>query len=926
MKKKYFSGLLALCTILLYYLPATAQQDGTLITIDLNEASFNEFVETVEQQSNYRFYFDNTQTDTLLITVKASNKNLFSILQTAFAQSDFSFATDKENNVFITYGRSIQPELPFNFFKKIEKQASGKINNEIVIDYYQDNQQIGNNAELKIYEIGKKSNTIKKGNATLSGRIIDAETGEPMIGAAIFIPDPLIGVSADQLGYYSMSIPRGRHKLKIKNLGMRETERNIIVYSDGKLDIELQQSVQSLKEVLVEAEREQNVINPQMGIEKMDIKTIKQIPTALGESDILRVMLALPGVSSVGEASTGFNVRGGTVDQNLIQFNDATIYNPSHLFGFFSAFNPDILKDVELYKSSIPAKFGGRLSSVLDITGREGNKKKFSGSGGIGLITGRLTLEGPIGSEKTSFIIGGRSNYSNWLLRRLDDPDFRSSKASFYDINLGISHEINEKNNVFINAYFSDDQFRFRNDTTYRYNNQALSVKWKSILSDKLFGEFSASYSRYDFSVTSELNPINAYELSFDIQETNVKAGFTYFPTAEHSVGFGIASKYYNLKPGSFEPNSSESLIENDVLETERALETALYISDDFNLSSKISINAGLRYAIYNYLGPQEVFSYVPGVPRSEFSVVDSTQFGSGDVIETYHGPEVRAAIRYTVSPQSSIKLSYNMQRQFIHMLSNTTAISPTDIWKLSDTHIRPQFGQQLSLGFYKNFQYGLIETSVEGYFKKTDNYLDFKSGATLIMNSQIETDIINTEGRAYGVEVMIKKTRGKLNGWLSYTYSRSLLRQDDPIAGELLNGGDWYPSNFDKPHDLTLVSNYKFSHRFSISFNFTYSTGRPITFPIAGFNYGGSERVFYSDRNQFRIPDYYRSDISLNVEGNHKIRKLAHSSWTFAVYNLTGRKNPYSVFFVAEGGNIQGYQLSIFGRPIPTVTYNFKF
>lgn len=897
-------------------------QDTKKVSLDLKEATFGELAKNIEEQTDYIFYYNALQMDTLLVTITVTNQPVRDVLNQVLAKSSFNYSIDKEQHIFVTYGRIIQTSLPLDFFQKVEVKNKEA---EVVVDYFE-GQRREVDTKQKVYDIGIKSNTIKKGNATITGRVIDIETGEPIAGAAIFIREPLIGASADPLGYYSLTLPKGRHTLVINSLGMQETERSIILYSNGSLDIELQENVQSLKEVLVTAEREDNIVNPQIGIEKMDIKTIKRIPTAMGESDVLRVILTLPGVSSVGEASTGFNVRGGTVDQNLIQLNEATIYNPSHLFGFFSSFNPDVLKDVQLYKSSIPAKFGGRLSSVLDITTREGNKKKLSGSGGIGLITSRLSIEGPLGSEKTSFILGGRSNYSNWLLRNLEDPDFRASSASFYDINFGIAHQFNKKNNLTVNAYLSRDRFQFRNDTTYAYNNLAVSIKWKNLISDKLFNETSVAYSRYNFDVNADRNPVNAYNLGFIIEETNFKSGLNFFPSKDYAFEAGINGKYYQLSPGSLRPEGTASLVEENIIDSESALETALYLSGEFDFSNKISVNAGLRYVMFNHFGPSEVVSYAEGVPRTESSIVSTTNFDRGEIVKTYHGPEVRAAFRYALNSQSSIKLSYNMQRQFIHMLSNTAAIAPTNIWKLSDTHIKPQFGQQLSLGLYKNFQRGLIETSLEAYYKTVNNFLDFKSGATLIMNSLIETDVINTRSKAYGVEFLIKKTKGKLNGWLSYTYSRSLLQQDDDIAGELINQGEWYPSNFDKPHDVTLVGNYKFSHRVSLSLNFTYSTGRPITLPISTFNYGGSDRVLYSDRNEFRIPDYYRTDISINLEGNHKVRKLAHSSWTLAVYNLTGRKNPYSIFFISENGNVQGYRLSIFGRPIPTVTYNFKF
>ena len=908
--------------------PGQCQERSNNINGNFEAVNFEQFVKAIEAKTAYHFYYNPKQVDSLTVTLQAENQTLPSLLDKLFANTDFNYAIDAHHNVFITYGWIIQAELPADFFDRQQEEREGEAGKEIVVDYFEENQKAEKlaNQDNKLYPIGTKTNTIQPGKAKITGRVLDALTGEPIAGANVIIENPFTGVSSDPLGYYTISLPKGRHILKISSLGMRDAERKIILYSDGPLDIELYESVQSLKEVVVQAERDVNVTGTQMGLQKMNIKTIKQIPTALGEADVLRVVLTLPGVKSVGEASTGFNVRGGATDQNLILFNDAVIYNPSHLFGFFSAFNPDVLKDVELYKSTIPARFGGRLASVLDISTREGNKKKFAGSGGIGPVTGRLTLEGPIINEKTSIIVGGRANYSNWLLKRLNNTDYKNSKASFYDVNLGVAHQVNEKNNLTLHAYASSDGFRFRTDTTYNYKNQNASLKWKSLFNEKLYGTFTGTYSRYEFGVESHENPVTAYQLGFDVGQANLKADFNFFPNDKHAIDFGVSSIHYKLHPGSFLPNSENSLVAPDVLETERALESAVYISDVFNILPNLSVSAGLRYSFFNFLGPKTVYTYAAGQPKADYSVTDTIFYDKGKVANTYHGPEYRVALRLALSAQSSFKISYNSLRQYIHMLSNTTAISPTDTWKLSDPNIRPQLGEQLSLGFYKNFREGIIETSIEAYYKKTKNYLDYKSGASLIMNHQIETDVLNTEGKAYGVEVMIKKTIGKLNGWMSYTYSRALLRQDDPLAGETINEGNWYPSNFDKPHDFTFIGNYKFSHRVSLSVNFTYSTGRPITLPVAQYYYGGSDRVYYSDRNAYRIPDYYRADVALNIEGNHKIKKLAHSSWTLAIYNLTGRKNPYSVYFVSENGRINGYQLSIFGQAIPTITYNFRF
>ncbi len=707
---------------------------------------------------------------------------------------------------------------------------------------------------------------------------------------------------------------------------MKDTRRRVILYADGKLDVEMEDDVIALKEVVIEAEKDVNVSGMQMGQQRVDIKTIRQVPTALGEADLLRVILTLPGVKSVGESSTGLNVRGGATDQNLILYNDAPIYNTSHLFGFFSAFNPDVIKSAELYKSGIPSRFGGRLSSVLDVQTRDGNKKKLVGSGGIGLLTGRLTLEGPLIKEKTSFIIGGRSTYSDWLLKQLPNSSFNNSRASFYDLNLHVTHDVNEKNTLYLTGYLSKDNFRLNSDTTYQYQNQTATLKWKHIVNNKLYSVFTGSYSGYKYSVSSEKNPVNAYQLNFALSQSQVKADFNYFPSNQHAVDFGISSTYYKLSPGNFQPRGRESLILPDVVPSEQGIENAVYIGDKFDITDQLSISGGLRYSAYTYLGAKSVFQYAPGLPRTVNTITDTLTYGNNQAIQTYHGPEYRLSLRYALSRTASIKASFNRMRQYIQMLSNTTVIAPTDIWKLSDPNIKPQIGDQYALGFYRNNRTNTIETSVEVYYKTMQNLLDYRSGAVLFLNQHIETDVVNAQGKAYGIEFLVKKTTGKLNGWLSYTYARTLLRTNGLNNTEIINQGAYYPSNYDKPHDFTMIGNYKINRRFSLSLNFTYSTGRPITLPVSKYTLDGAQRLLYSERNQYRIPDYYRADFAMNIEGNHKVKKLAHSSWTIAVYNLTGRRNVYSVYFKSENGYINGYKLSIFGQPIPSVTYNFRF
>jgi hypothetical protein len=907
--------------------PAFPQKytDG-MLSGDFLGMSLQEFADKVEAVTPYHFYFDPADFDSLTVDIRVREQAITAVLNQLFYGSDVQFAIDQHQHIFLTRGKEIRTQLPLAFFDRSD--YSDEDFDVAMFDYLDagDTKKMKATDESKLFEIGVKTTNVKTGSANLAGHIIDAQSGEPVIGAVVYIENPWTGVATDHFGYYALTLPRGRHELKIKSIGMKDTRRQVMLYTDGKLDIELYEDVIPLKEVVIESEKDVNVSGLQMGLEKLDISTMKQVPAVLGETDVLKVALTLPGVQSVGESSTGLNVRGGATDQNLILFNDAVIYNPSHLFGFFSAFNPDVLKNVELYKSGIPAEYGGRLSSVLEVNTREGNKRKFAGAGGIGLVTGRLSLEGPIVKDKTSFLVAGRSTYSDWLLNQIDDPAIRNSTAAFYDLNAHISHEFNDKNSLYLTGYMSNDRFRLNSDTLYSYQNQSLTMKWKHIFKNKLYGVFTGGISRYTYDVSSEANATNAYTLHYDLKQSNLKADFNWFPSARHKVDFGVSTIFYKLHPGSFQPLGAESLIVPEDIQAEQALESAVYIGDRYDITPKLSLYAGLRFSLYQYLGPKSVFTYPDDVPKSVSNIRDTLQYGSGKVINTYGGPEYRLSARYALASDASVKLSFNRMRQYIHMLSNTTSIAPTDIWKLSDPNILPQVGDQVSLGLYKNLKSNTIETSVEAYYKWLDDFLDFRSGADLILNSHIETDVVNARGKAYGIELMVKKLTGKLNGWMSYTYSRSFVQVDDPATSEIINEGKWYPSNFDKPHDFTFIGNYKFSRRFSFSLNFTYSTGRPITFPLAKYELGGSKRLHYSNRNEFRIPDYYRMDFSVNLEGNHKVRKLSHSSWTLAVYNLLGRQNVYSIYFVSENGEVNGYKLSIFGQAIPTLTYNFKF
>ncbi|MEM7659198.1 MAG: TonB-dependent receptor [Bacteroidota bacterium] len=773
---------------------------------------------------------------------------------------------------------------------------------------------------LVVGQRGKASS----GTLSLSGYVRDISSGEPLIGATVSIPALQTGTQTDEFGYYAVSVEAGDFEVVVQAYDKESIGQPIRMLSSGTFDVELSPVIRLMDEVVIEAERADNVEGAQMGVSQISIQRLKQMPANFGEVDIVKSALLLPGVQSLGEGASGFQVRGGSVGQNLVLLNQAPVFNSSHLFGFFSAFHPDLISDFDLYKGSIPARFGGRIASVLDINLREGNKKNWEARGGISPVTARFAIEGPIKKNESSFLIGGRTTYSNWILRRLPDPAIRNSRAAFSDLSAKVNYVLNDKNRVSATGYFSRDFFGFNQDTTFSYLNWNGTLNWQHLFSPRLFAMTSVITSQYSYEVSSE-DPALGFRLNYGIQYLEGKTDFTYLVNDQHQVRFGANVIQYQVQPGKQVPLGDRSLVNAQTLEDEQALESAVYVSDEWEVSPRWKLYGGLRFSWFGMLGPNLLYRYAPDVPLNASSLLDSAYIAPRNFVQTYAGPEIRLSARYQLDDRSSLKLGFHRMRQYLHLMTNTTAISPFDTWKLSDPYLRPEIGDQLSLGYYRNFRQNTIETSVELYAKNVQNQPDFKDGAQLVMNPLIETVLLNAVGRAYGVELLIRKDKGRLNGWLSYTYSRSLVQAAGQFPEEIINGGKFFPSNVDKPHDLSVVANYRFSRRLSVSSNFNYSTGRPITYPVGQYQVGDINLLNYSDRNQFRIPDYLRLDVSVNFEGNHRIKKLAHSSWSFAVANLLARRNAYSIFFVTEPEGIQGYRLSIFGRPIATLTYNFR-
>jgi hypothetical protein len=900
---------------ILCLIPALAQDHSKKFSGLFPGISFQRFARQIEAQSDYEFYFLEKDVSEIQVNISAAENTLPQLLVTIFEGKDLKFSIDGSNRVFISKNSALEVKLAEDFFKKRDREIKGdSLGAQSDID-----RAFSRN---KLYVIGSQGSQTE---ATLSGRITGIDTGNPVFGAVVFERVNYTRAITNEAGEFSIRLPVGRHTLFIQNLGGFVEQRQLSLLGDGILDIAIEENIISLDEFTISSEKMSNIARPEMGVQSLNIQSMRKLPAVLGEVDVIRSILTLPGVQTVGEASVGFNVRGGAADQNLILMNHSTIYNPSHLFGLFSAFNPDMVESVELYKAGMPVKFGGRLSSVLDVEAKYGNPDKVQVTGGIGLMTSRLTVEGPIG-ENTTFALGGRTTYSDWILDILEEnTDFNDARASFYDLNFNVSHKFNDKNTLKLNVYNSSDNFRFDRDTTFTYENRNFNLGWTHYFDEKLEAELVLGRDQYNFGIQGRDNPSNAYDFGYEILQDFAKVNFQYEYDDQHQLNFGLHSIRYRLQPGQISPVGEPSLVIPESVNTEQALETAIYIGDNFEVNDQLSLNYGMRYVIYNYLGPNTIREYRDGVPIAPPNMEREREFSAGSIINTYHGPEFRISARYILDNISSIKAGYNTGRQFIHLVTNNAAIAPTDVWKLSDPNIRPQWGDQISIGYYRNLKIDKYEFSIETYHRTLRNLIDFRSGATLILNNAVEQDILRTEGRAYGAEVLLKKNTGKLNGWVSYTYSRSLLRTAAEETAEKINNGDWYPSNFDQPHNAVLVGNYEWSKRISTSINANYSTGRPITLPVAQFNYGGNERVYFSDRNAYRIPDYFRVDLSVNLEGNHKSKKLAHSSWSVGVYNLLGRRNPYSVYFTPVNGVLEGFQLSIFAQPIPFITYNFR-
>lgn len=903
-------------------LDAAAQEKG--VTLQLQQILFKNFADTLEKTIPVKLFYTDNWVDSLFLDVSTENESLNNLLNKSLVRNGLSFIITDDNKVILSKGYNIKTNFRKEYLEYLKKNQAIKDTTSYA-RVTKKSEGVQANDEYMVFKIGNPSGSANNEIVTLSGTITNPDDSEPLVGVVVYIEKLKAGAVTNNVGYYSIDMPKGQYQIEYRMVGMRQTVRNIIIYSDGILNVEMSERTNQLNEVIVSANRENAVRNVRMGVEKINVKMLKQIPMGLGEVDLFKSSLLLPGVTSVGEASGGYNIRGGSADQNLILLDNAPIINPSHFFGFFSSFNSDMIEDVTLYKSGIPAKFGGRVSSVMDIVLKKGSYEKFNLSGGISPVTGRIMVETPIVKNKSSIILSSRTTYSDWMLGLLNDLQLQKSKASFSDFQGLLTIDPNDKNSISLSGYLSNDYFDYYKESAINYRNLASTLKWRHVFNPLLSAQFSAIVSNYDYEDNSNQDSTTYFSLKYKLYQQIFRADFTYRPFDKHKVEFGLDAINYSLLPGIQNPVGEYSRIEAKTLEKERAIEPSLYISDEVEISPLLLVSGGLRLTGFTAFGPKTQLLYNENRPRSIENITDTISYDGGEILKMYPGIEYRLSARYVLTPDLSVKAGIQRNYQYLHMISNTTSMTPTDIWKLSDNFIKPQRGVQYSVGIYRNINSKALETSLEIYYKTIKNVLDYKGGAELLMNDHLETDIINGNGKAYGIEMMVKKQMGMLTGWVSYTYSRTLLKVDGKFEEERVNGGKFFPANYDKPHDLKFVANAKLLRRLNFTTNFVYNTGRPITYPVAYYNFLNVNRVFYSDRNEFRIPHYLRLDLAATVNGNLKAHKLNHSSLTFTLYNALGRRNPYSIFFKVEDGVVKGYQMSIFGQPIFMITYNFR-
>lgn len=758
---------------------------------------------------------------------------------------------------------------------------------------------------------------------TISGHVKDQKNGEELIGVSVLIKELNTGTVTNSYGFYSITVPEGKYTLVFSYVGYTNVVQNIDLHSNMVINPEMTEAKIELKEVTVSGEKpNSNVESTRMSVLSVDVQALKKMPALLGEVDILRGLQFMPGVQTGGEGSTGFYVRGGNVDQNLILLDEAVVYNPSHLFGFFSVFNADAIKDAELYKGGIPAQYGGRLSSVLDVKMKDGNSKKFGVSGGVGLISSRLTLEGPIIKDKSSFIISARRTYADVFLRLSPDDEINKSVLYFYDLNAKANFTINENNRVFLSGYFGRDRLGFDKLFSNGWGNATGTLRWNHIFNKKLFSNLTLITSRYDFLLKASPEESQSFKWTSDMQDQSVKADFTYYLNPKNTIRFGGILTWHHLFPGQVVPGNDKSFINELKLPVNNSLEHAYYLGNEQKVNGRLTLNYGLRFSMFQNMGSALVYRYGPNSTGNNPDIRDSSSYKKGEIYNTYTGFEPRFALKYSINENSSLKLSYNRTMQYIHLVSNTNSPSPTDIYIASSPNVKPQSSDQVAAGYFRNFQDNTLELSAEVYYKQMNKQVDYVDNANIFLYKHVESQLLAGKGTSYGFELFAKKKAGKFDTWLSYTWSKT----DRQIDG--INNGKAYPVRYDHRHNVSFVINYEKSKRWTFSTNFIFTTGGAFSAPDGRYEYDGYVLPYISSRNNYRMPAYHRMDMAVTYYPDKYFTKKWKGYWTFSLYNAYGQKNAYSIVFRQREGYPDTYQavrthLFTF---VPSVTYNFKF
>ncbi len=767
---------------------------------------------------------------------------------------------------------------------------------------------------------------------TISGTVTDASNGETVFGASVFLENTTIGAVTNEYGFYSITASEGEYNLKVSYVGYATSSQSITLNTNQKINFELSEASTELEEVVIVAEESErlNIKTPQMSVSKLKVETIKKMPVVLGEVDVIKSIQLLPGVTSGDEVSGGFNVRGGSQDQNLVLLDEAIIYNISHLFGAFSVFNADAIKDVKLYKGGIPARFGGRVSSVLDVRQKDGNSKNFELNGGIGLISSRLSAEGPIFNDKGSFLVAGRGSYIHLFLKAAGEEN----SANFYDLNLKTNYNINKTNKLYLSGYFGRDEFNFGANFNSGYGNASGNLRWNHIFSDRVFSNLSFIYSDYDYILD-----FKSFEFDWisEITNYNIKYDLSYFQSNKLQLDFGLNAIYYDFNPGEINPTTSTSSINPLLLDQKRAFENGLYASAEYKVSDDLTVTAGLRYSYFVRRGGQALTDYENGLPivynetlgvYEEGNAIGETAYAKNETIKSFGNLEPRLALAYQLNEDSSFKAGYSRTAQYIHLLSNTLSVTPLDVWTPSGKFIKPQLSDQYAIGYFRNFNDQRYSLEVEAYYKTVANRIDYVDGSDLIGQNTIETEILNGEMRAYGLEFLFRKTKGDFKGWLAYTISKAEQRTPGGAAGGPgINNGNWYYAPQDRTHDVSLTTSYKLNSKWDFGANLIYQTGRPVTYPDGQYSYEDLNIASFSDRNASRLTDYHRIDISAAYVPNRKPEKRWKGEWVFGIYNIYNRRNAASISFGQnrETGANEATRTAIFGI-VPSVSYNFKF